>query len=89
LLGRILIGLIRFYQAAISPWIPASCRFQPTCSGYAAEAIRIHGAARGSWLALGRIGRCHPWGGHGPDPVPQSPVTDPTKASLHGSERAA
>lgn len=70
MLGRILIGLVRFYQMAVSPWTPASCRFTPTCSQYAVEAIRVHGAIRGSWLATKRLARCHPWGGHGYDPVP-------------------
>jgi putative membrane protein insertion efficiency factor len=62
--------MVRFYQKAVSPWMPPSCRFQPTCSSYAIQAIQTHGAARGSWLALRRIGRCHPWGGLGYDPVP-------------------
>jgi putative membrane protein insertion efficiency factor len=65
-----LVALIRFYQVAISPWTPASCRYHPTCSAYALEAVRAHGAAKGGWLALRRIGRCHPWGGSGYDPVP-------------------
>ena len=69
---RFLIGVVRFYQAVISPWTPPSCRFTPTCSAYAIEAIEKHGAARGSWLAFRRIGRCHPWGGHGFDPVPRN-----------------
>jgi len=67
---RILIGLLRFYQAAISPLTPASCRFVPTCSEYAIEAIRRHGATRGGWLAVRRLFRCRPFGGRGPDPVP-------------------
>jgi len=66
-----LIRTIRFYQLAISPWTPASCRFHPTCSEYALQSVRTHGARRGGWLALRRIGRCHPWGGHGYDPVPE------------------
>lgn len=70
MLGRILIAIVRFYQLAISPWLPASCRYAPTCSAYAIEAIERFGAGRGGWLALKRIGRCHPWGGHGFDPVP-------------------
>jgi len=70
LLGRILIGAVRFYQLAISPWTPASCRFTPTCSAYAIGALEEHGTLRGTWLALRRIGRCHPWGGFGYDPVP-------------------
>lgn len=63
-------GAIRFYQGAISPHTPPSCRFTPTCSQYAAEAIAKYGAARGGWLALKRLARCHPWGGSGYDPVP-------------------
>ncbi len=70
MLGPILIGLVRFYQAAISSWTPASCRFTPTCSTYAIEALREHGAVRGVWLSARRIARCHPWGGFGFDPVP-------------------
>jgi putative membrane protein insertion efficiency factor len=69
-LGRILIGLVRFYQLAISPWTPSSCRYTPTCSSYAIDALREHGALRGLWLAVRRIARCHPWGGFGYDPVP-------------------
>lgn len=66
----ILIGVVKFYQGAISPMLPASCRYTPTCSQYAIEAIRKHGPARGSLLAIKRICRCHPWGGSGYDPVP-------------------
>ena len=65
-----LLGLVWFYRASISPLFPAACRYTPTCSAYAADALRKHGPLRGSWLALKRIGRCHPWGGHGYDPVP-------------------
>ncbi|MDE5645352.1 MAG: membrane protein insertion efficiency factor YidD [Muribaculaceae bacterium] len=67
---RLLIAPIRFYQLSISPMIPAACRYTPTCSQYAIEAIRIHGALRGGSLAIRRICRCHPWGGSGYDPVP-------------------
>lgn len=69
-LSRPLLGFVWFYRNAISPLIGANCRFQPTCSAYAEEALRRYGAFRGGWLALKRIGRCHPWGGHGYDPVP-------------------
>ncbi len=69
-MSRIFLALIRFYQLAISPWLPPRCRFQPTCSQYAIEAIRKHGAGRGGMLAVRRICRCHPWGGSGYDPVP-------------------
>lgn len=73
MLASALSGIVRFYQKAISPWTPPSCRFHPTCSSYALEAIETHGAARGSWLAIRRLGRCHPWGGQGYDPVPPPP----------------
>ena len=67
---RIAIYLIRGYQLLLSPLLGNNCRFQPTCSEYAIESIRSHGLRRGSWLAVRRIGRCHPWGGAGHDPVP-------------------
>lgn len=70
MLGRVLIGVVRFYRGAISSWTPATCRFTPTCSAYAIEAIDRFGSLKGGWLTLRRIGRCHPWGGHGFDPVP-------------------
>ena len=66
----IAIFLIRGYQLLLSPLLGNNCRFHPTCSEYAIEAIRAHGVARGLWLAVRRIGRCHPWGGAGHDPVP-------------------
>lgn len=69
-LGWILILPIKFYQKCISPFTPPMCRFTPTCSHYAVEAIRKHGPFKGFWLALKRILRCHPWGGSGYDPVP-------------------
>ena len=65
------IGLIRVYQWLISPLLPRACRFAPSCSEYAAEAIHGHGVMRGGWLAARRLLRCHPWGGDGFDPVPQ------------------
>lgn len=71
ILGGLLIALARGYQLTLSPILPQSCRFHPTCSGYAIEAIRLHGPFRGGWLALRRIVRCHPWGGSGYDPVPE------------------
>ena len=68
--SRILIVPIRVYQRFLSPFLPASCRFAPTCSHYAIEAIARHGPLKGGWLAARRIGRCHPWGPSGYDPVP-------------------
>ncbi|MCD8282871.1 MAG: membrane protein insertion efficiency factor YidD [Prevotella sp.] len=71
---KVLIGLlllpIRFYRNCISPFTPPTCRFTPTCSQYAMEAITKYGPARGLWLAIRRLLRCHPWGGSGYDPVP-------------------
>ena len=65
-----LIRVIRAYQATFSRWLPSSCRFAPSCSAYAIEALREHGAFRGSGFALRRLARCTPWGGSGYDPVP-------------------
>ncbi len=62
--------LIRFYQRGISPWTVPSCRYTPTCSEYGIQAITKHGFFKGGWLTLKRISSCHPWGGHGYDPVP-------------------
>ena len=70
LLRNLCILPIRVYQLCISPVLPPACRFYPTCSAYAAEAIMTHGIFRGGWLALKRLARCHPWGGSGYDPVP-------------------
>jgi hypothetical protein len=68
-----LIQVVRLYRLAISPWLGANCRFDPTCSTYAIEALQVHGILKGTWLAVKRIGRCHPWGGSGYDPVPDIP----------------
>ena len=65
------ILLVRFYQLAISPWLGSNCRYQPTCSAYMIEALKEHGLLKGLWLGTKRIGRCHPWVGHGYDPVPK------------------
>jgi putative membrane protein insertion efficiency factor len=69
-LSHILLALVYFYKYCISPLTPASCRYIPTCSEYAVQAIKKHGAFKGLQLALKRLSRCHPWGGHGYDPVP-------------------
>ena len=71
-----LIQLVRFYRLAISPWLGANCRFDPSCSSYAIEALEVHGILKGSALAARRIGRCHPWGGSGYDPVPDAKKND-------------
>ena len=78
-LRALLRGVVRGYQIVLSPWLGASCRYHPTCSQYALEALDTHGAARGGWLALKRIGRCHPLAGdcYTCDPVP---AARPTRA---------
>jgi putative membrane protein insertion efficiency factor len=75
-LGALLRGIIRLYQLFVSPLLGPRCRYLPSCSDYAAEAIALHGPARGVWLAGRRLLRCHPWGGSGYDPVP-SPTHAP------------
>lgn len=73
LAARLLIGVVRGWQLGPSRVLPPSCRYWPSCSHYAIEAVETHGAVRGGWLAARRLGRCHPWGGHGVDPVPPRP----------------
>lgn len=67
---KVMIWMIRWYQLYISPLTPPSCRYTPTCSQYTLEAIQKYGPIKGVWLGIKRISRCHPWGGHGYDPVP-------------------
>lgn len=81
---RLILGLIRLYRVALSPLLPPACRFVPSCSEYAAEAVRRHGAARGSWLAVRRLLRCHPLGGRGWDPVPRVPRGEEGAAPVGG-----
>ena len=64
------IILIKLYQWLISPWLGSKCRYTPTCSHYGIEALKKYGPIKGMWLTIKRIARCHPWGGHGYDPVP-------------------
>ncbi len=75
---RALLAAIRFYSRVISPALPPRCRFYPTCSAYAAEAIERHGAVRGTWLAVRRLVKCAPWHPGGLDPVPGSPSASGT-----------
>jgi len=67
---KLAILMIRLYQHVISPWMMPGCRYTPTCSEYGVQALQKHGLLKGCWLTLKRILRCHPWGGHGYDPVP-------------------
>jgi putative membrane protein insertion efficiency factor len=82
---KLVWALVRGYQLFISPVMPMSCRYTPSCSAYAAEAVIRHGALRGGWMALKRIGRCHPWGGWGYDPVPEAEETTSATPCRHGS----
>ena len=82
------VKLIRFYQIAISPWLGTNCRFDPSCSNYAIEALQVHGPLHGGWLAMKRIGRCHPWGGAGYDPVPGTGEQHAAEADSSGDRRA-
>lgn len=70
ILNLLFMGLVRFYQLCISPLFPPTCRFTPTCSEYALQALRKYGPFKGLWLTMKRLSRCHPWGGSGYDPVP-------------------
>lgn len=70
LAARPLVWLVRFYQSGISPFLPANCRFQPTCSHYMIGALKKYGLFKGGWMGIKRIASCHPWGGKGYDPLP-------------------
>ncbi len=67
---------VRAYRLVLSPWVGRSCRYDPTCSAYALQALETHGGLKGGWLAMKRIARCHPWGGYGVDDVPPKKVRD-------------
>jgi putative membrane protein insertion efficiency factor len=75
-LNSMLRGVVRLYQLVLSPVLPPSCRYLPSCSDYAIEALASHGTLAGLWLALRRIASCHPWGGSGYDPVPPAPPVE-------------
>ena len=70
MIARALIGLVKGYRLLLSPWLGSSCRFTPTCSAYALDALQQHGAGAGTYLVVARIARCHPWCAGGHDPVP-------------------
>ena len=84
LIVRALVWLLRGYQRYISPGLPPTCRFYPTCSAYAIEALQVHGLVRGSWLTFRRLLRCHPWHPGGIDPVP---ARRPRPARTHQEEQ--
>lgn len=83
------MGLIWFYRTLISPLLPARCRFYPSCSAYALEAVRVHGATRGSWLAVCRLGKCHPFHPGGIDPVPPARSRRPDRGEDVSEPEAA
>jgi putative membrane protein insertion efficiency factor len=83
LLRAALIAPIRLYQWTLSPLLGVNCRYAPSCSAYAAEAIATHGPVTGLWLAMRRLARCHPWGGAGYDPVPQPSRHHPAHKPCH------
>ncbi len=89
----LLQGLVMLYRYGISPVLPGHCRYQPTCSAYALDAIRLHGPWRGSVMAVARVLRCHPWGGWGYDPVPSgtpcSRAADGRRLGAHHQTRAS
>lgn len=87
--GSLVQTAVRAYQLVVSPLLPPACRFLPTCSEYAIEAVARHGALRGGALALRRLGRCHPWGGSGYDPVPAPEMTAKTTAGDRAARRPA
>ena len=80
---RLLVVALRAYQLLLSPMLGQRCRFYPSCSHYAIEAIQTHGAARGSWLAARRLGKCHPWHEGGVDMVPPKAGTSPSACACH------
>ncbi len=85
ILTKIAIGLVRFYQAALSPYFPDSCRYDPTCSQYMIEAIKEWGLWKGMGLGLKRLGSCHPWGKLGYDPVPKKTQSTKTNSTSQSS----
>lgn len=87
---QVLIALLRVYRFAISPMFGQTCRYYPSCSAYAIEALQVHGAVRGSWLAVKRVARCHPWTPGGVDHVPprKPERTSPRRPSQSGTSRA-
>ena len=86
---HVLIALLRAYRLVISPIYGQVCRYHPSCSAYALEAVTVHGSLRGSWLAARRVARCHPWAAGGYDPVPPASSTPEPRPPLadHGSTR--
>jgi uncharacterized protein len=91
LLQKTLVGVVQAYRWFLSPWLGSACRFSPTCSAYALEALQQHGAGHGSYLAARRLVRCHPWcdGGHDPVPAAQKTEKNSLFSSLVSSEKTS
>ena len=87
MIKAVLLSLVKAYRLLLSPWLGSACRFEPTCSAYALDALEIHGAAVGSYLTLKRLARCHPWCTGGSDPVPEQPGVFFTKLFSIFSEK--
>jgi hypothetical protein len=85
MIQKLLILLVKGYRLLLSPWLGSSCRFTPTCSAYALEALEGHGPAKGTYLTLRRLSRCHPWCAGGHDPVPKPPSTNLPSSSTSPS----
>lgn len=83
LLAHLVSVPVLIWRYLISPAMPPACRYMPSCSEYSLEALRLHGPVRGSYLTVRRLARCHPWGGHGYDPVPPLPVAGTTHSCCH------
>ena len=89
MMRRAAVRLISWYQHVLSPYWPATCRYSPTCSHYAQEAILIHGLMKGGWMSIRRIARCQPWGGQGYDPIPPGPVSPKPEGAKHDHQPAS
>ena len=87
MMQALLMGVVKAYRIFLSPWLGSACRFEPTCSVYALQALQAHGAAAGSYLTVARIGRCHPWCAGGADPVPADPPRLFTRLISSSSEK--
>lgn len=91
MMQRVLMGIVHAYRLLLSPWLGSACRFEPTCSAYALQALQTHGAAAGSYLTLRRLARCHPWcaGGHDPVPPPGGPGLFRALVSFSSSKKSS
>jgi len=89
IMQSLLTGMVRAYRFFLSPWLGSACRFEPTCSAYALEALQVHGAAHGSYLTVARLARCHPWCTGGNDPVPVAPFSLLTRLTSSSEKKTS